>query len=278
MYNFVYIFNKNYFIYSLVSIVSLLSNFKYCHDAVFHLFVDEVTPHDNTVYKKVFNFFGAKYKLYISSEWLDKLGLNKSMINPNRHVTLNHYISLFLDKIFPPNVQKAFYLETDMIVKQDISDLFSIDFGDKALGGCIAGFDPNKPNYVLGGPLLIDIKKWEEYNLSDNCLAYLSTPERDITYGSETVINNILSNYLYILPVDTCLSSDLQGLTNSFIDKQSLYDLFYKNKLKIIHYVGYKPWKVKNPTLKYQSNCLIDVCTIHYKNYYDKLNQIIILE
>ncbi len=89
------------------------------------------------------------------------------------------YIRLFFPLFLPPGTEKVIYLDVDMIVRKDISLLWNINLGEKAIAGVPdrfgtvssswggitnykeLGIEPDT-KYFNSGLLMINCKKWIE--------------------------------------------------------------------------------------------------------------------
>ena len=112
------------------------------------------------------------------------------------------FFRLFLDKLLPESCERVLYLDCDMIVRHSLHEIYNLD-----LGNCLcAGADDcrcnlyrkelglsNESAYINNGFLLIDLKKWREYNPSQKFLDYIHHYNGDITYMDQGVLNAILS-------------------------------------------------------------------------------------
>lgn len=105
--------------------------------------------------------------------------------------TLNHvskmtYARLLIPNAFPDNVSRVLYLDADILVIDDLTDLFRTDLKDTALGAVLDRAEPwlkaNKPSvnkvprvqqYFNAGVLYINLDYWRNEQISEKALAYL---------------------------------------------------------------------------------------------------------
>lgn len=154
-------------------------------------------------------------------------------------------------------VEKCLYLDSDVIVEGDITELFSIDIGDCYIGGVrdailsneeMTDFKkqlgiPSLQNYINAGVLLFNPKKiledGKEKQLEE--AAY----KEDYRYNDQDIINSILYSGIKVLPIKynfmtAYLYHNKRELIRKY-GKSNLQDAM-KNPL-IVHYLSStKPW------------------------------------
>ena len=181
------------------------------------------------------------------------------------------YIRFFIPEIFS-NLDKAIYLDLDISVKGDISDLFNINIGENAVGAAVDGYYERQTYYgedglleynknivcypvdykvFNAGVLIINLKKWRELNVTEMCINRLSeikTPR----ILDQCILNSVLCKGLvYELPVEWNYQwhADIENMAypttsqkmNEVIDSYRCA----KSRIKIIHYTTcVKPWNI----------------------------------
>ena len=140
---------------------------------------------------------------------------------------------------------KILYLDSDMLVRSDVSELFSLD--------CALAVTPDSSRYTPstsyerfnGGFILIDGKLTRDKNYKRG-LIELASSSNNLALADQTVMNS------YFKKSVTYLSSQYNCLKRCFPDQN------FKNfdpAIKIIHYVGAKPWQNNfHPSEKKYSN------------------------
>lgn len=133
---------------------------------------------------------------------------------------------------------RVLYLDSDMIVTQDLSDLFELDMQ----GYPVAAVEdlPTTSDKFNAGLLLIDNKKWREEDVVTQ-LFDLTAQHHHEVYGDQGILNLAFHDNWYRLPLTYNLQvgSDSQQFT---LGDMVWYDLF-KGKPAVIHYTtGLKPW------------------------------------
>lgn len=100
------------------------------------------------------------------------------------HVSLASYTRFLLPQVFPASTQKLLYLDTDLLVVQDLAPLWQTDLTGQVLAavhdhwsqwikeGGIPGV-PVVQSYFNAGVLLINLPEWRRQTISERALDYL---------------------------------------------------------------------------------------------------------
>jgi lipopolysaccharide biosynthesis glycosyltransferase len=104
------------------------------------------------------------------------------------HYTLDTYTRLWIGDFFPPTVERALYLDSDIVVVGDVAPLWNADLGGALMGAVdIPGSDQGvrqlamrmEDGYFNAGVLLIDLKQWRAIRAEETVLDYIRAyPER----------------------------------------------------------------------------------------------------
>ena len=129
------------------------------------------------------------------------------------YFTLTIYFRLFIPAMFT-QYDKAVYIDSDVVVADDIAKLFDTDIGDNFIGACndlsIADVPPlvaytenavgvKKHEYINSGVLLMNLKKLREAQFEEHFLNLLNTYHFDSIAPDQDYINAILNGKIYYL-------------------------------------------------------------------------------
>ena len=131
----------------------------------------------------------------------------------SEYFTLTIYFRLFIASMFP-EYDKAIYIDSDIILEEDIAELFSIDIGDNFIGACrdasidgivpfqsyveqVVGVDRN--DYVNSGVLLMNLKKLRDADFDKHFLFLLNTYHFDSVAPDQDYLNAICKGSIYYL-------------------------------------------------------------------------------
>lgn len=179
-------------------------------------------------------------------DWSD-LPLNLSWIS-----SIATYYRLIISEILPKEVEKAIYLDCDVIVEQDLKNLYEIDISDKTFGACesIVGAKSIKRlklegNYFNAGVMLINLKRLQNFDVRREGIKYLKEKGKDIVYQDQDILNGLFNNDCKYLSLKWNTYTDL------FFPLKDETTYTSKDAMKaayapaIIHFTGpYKPWKI----------------------------------
>ena len=169
---------------------------------------------------------------------------------PVRHYyTKSTYFRLFLADMFE-EYDKAIYIDSDTIVKGDISKLYDIEIGDSLVGACheqamvqvdvygtyaerVVGV--SRHNFFNAGMLLINSRMWRKTRLLDKFLFYLGEYNFVVTQD-EDYLNLICKDHVHWL--------DQRWNTAVAEGFEYPYDV---EEAYILHYIMVnKPWHYEN--------------------------------
>ncbi len=161
----------------------------------------------------------------------------------SEYFTLTIYFRLFIASMFP-EFDKAIYIDSDIVLEEDIAELFKIDIGDNFIGACrdasIEGIEPfqsyvenavgvDRKDYINSGVLLMNLKKLRDTDFDKHFLNLLNTYHFDSVAPDQDYINAICDGSIYYL------SPTWNAMPNE--QKKELEDV------KLIHYNLFsKPW------------------------------------
>ena len=172
------------------------------------------------------------------------------------------YYRFFIQKIFK-DYSKVLYLDGDIIILDDIANLYNIDIEDNYLIGVqdisqqMTGYIGEKfredilhidrEKYINTGVLSLNIKKLQEIDFTQLCIDTLKKITKP-PFQDQDIINYIANGHIKYISHDYNL---LWNCIHFYKDskeriKPEIYEKFIKawETPKIIHYAGaYKPWK-----------------------------------
>ncbi len=180
-------------------------------------------------------------------------------IREGDHVSIATYYRL-LAPLLINKIDKALYLDCDIIVCGSISDLYNIDINNYAIAAAtdedyssLSKFERLSYNPQLGyfnaGVLLINMKYWRENNISEKCIDYIKENPEKCLFHDQDAMNKILCkckkeiDIKYNFQTGFILANEFRKINcKNLSDK--INDVASKNSYVVIHYTGYnKPWK-----------------------------------
>ena len=163
----------------------------------------------------------------------------------DKHLSLATYYRLLIPQLLDNNIEKVLYLDSDIIVNNEIVELCKKDIANYSIAAVETPlFDRHKElfmdigaKYFNAGVLLINLRYWRENNISNNIIDFIrKNPER-VLYHDQDGMNSILYNNWLPLDVTWNMTSQLLYLVEA-------------NQVEIpniIHYTeASKPWQLLN--------------------------------
>jgi lipopolysaccharide biosynthesis glycosyltransferase len=142
-------------------------------------------------------------------DWMEaKEELVSNLRIVHRYLTSVIYARLLLPDLLPVEVDKALYLDSDIVVREDLAELWDTDIGERsvfaardrigvvsALGGLVNYQElgiPAEAKYFNSGVLLLNLKKWRESSTGQHILKYLRTHQEILQMGDQDGLNAVL--------------------------------------------------------------------------------------
>ena len=162
----------------------------------------------------------------------------------DKRVGISAYYRLKLASL--TNEDRMIYLDSDVVVLGDISELWNYDIKDYFLGAvedkyselmtCHAGLEDGY-TYINSGVMLMNLKSFRERGLEEKFFKKLR--EEDNDYSDQDVINDICRGGILYLPLKYNLMLTTDD-PNSFPKRKEEYNEALKSPF-ILHY-SIKPW------------------------------------
>ena len=129
------------------------------------------------------------------------------------YFTLTIYFRLFIPAMFP-QYEKGIYIDSDVVLTDDIAKLYDTDIGDNLIGACndlsIADIPPlvaytenavgvKKQEYINSGVLLMNLNKLRECDIEGHFLNLLNTYHFDCIAPDQDYINAMCNGKIYYL-------------------------------------------------------------------------------
>lgn len=194
-------------------------------------------------------FMQEKYQIKINYLSIDTSIYQK--FNVSYHFTHSIYYRISIPNIISANIKKVIYLDSDIVLKQDIYDLWLIDLKNNFLGAIeslninkqhLKGIIQDDLDYFNSGVLLIDITKWREHNITEQVISFINNNQENIIWWDQDSLNAILYKKWLSLPLKWNLQSNFFDISIKKCKRGKELKEAITNPA-IIHYTGlHKPW------------------------------------
>lgn len=191
----VFIADKNYFIPSLTTLSSILSS---TSSKINIFFI-----HNFKLPKKK-NKYESYFKDNISSfHWIYfNLKIPSSLKSKNNYITRTAYAKFFLGDLLPTKLQKVIYLDGDLMINDNITNLWRLIPNNKVLAAVASPnfnrhddlFMPKKCEAFNSGVMAVNLLKWRELNIGEKSLSFAIEYHKKMTLHDQDAFNAILYN------------------------------------------------------------------------------------
>ena len=163
------------------------------------------------------------------------------------------YYRLVINEVLPKHIEKVLYLDCDLIIEQDLKNLWDIDISDVILAGVEDNLSISKANklkihgkYCNAGVLLLNLKRLRNIDLKMLGIKFLEEKDSDIYYQDQDIINGLLGNDCRYVPIKWNVLSDIyfSYSEENFYDREDALNAI--KSPAIIHFTGpHKPWSLR---------------------------------
>jgi lipopolysaccharide biosynthesis glycosyltransferase len=186
--------------------------------------------------------------------------LNESIFKDcyiSNHVSYATYYRIVIPKIVVSITPKILYLDTDVIICEDLLPLWQINLEDKTIAAANEPSLSNNQrlaipancNYFNAGILLINVSAWVKNDISSTLFKYIKKHKSSLTFWDQDALNaNLYKSRLELSPIWNQQSAFFE------LGKYELLKIYSKSELevaikspRIIHFTGSsKPWNFLN--------------------------------
>lgn len=232
------------------SIASLFENNKGMDEIHVYIIEEKITDENKRKLKLIAENYNRKI-YFIPMPDINKvhnLGLRKV----RKDWIFNSYCRLFLDQLLPIEVHRVLYLDSDILITGDLSDLWELDMN----GYCVAGVKDclgegyyrllglsKDAKYCNSGMILQNLDQWRNTNVGDRIREYVHKNGGYVFFMEQSVYNVIFQGRILILPPEYNTYTIIQYLSYEEILKLRRPRDFYSEeeiesavrKHKIVH-------------------------------------------
>lgn len=192
------------------------------------------------------------------------------------HFQVQIYFRLVMDKFLPNYINKILYMDSDIIIKDDISELFDLEIETIAASKDITSLESSKrfglelDNYFNTGVMLVNLEKFRKENYTDSLIKLTKDRMSELIFPDQDVLNIFFPNWKKI-DVKYNFPAPLFQNEKKFlrIYGNQYSELPKTENIKIIHYVGFrKPWAY--PNVPFSEDYYYYLSQTKYKNLIPK--------
>lgn len=254
-FNIAYGIDKNFLFGCAISISSILLNNKN-QKFQFHIFTDYLDDDFKAKFKALAQQYQTSISIYlVNCQELKKLPSTKNW-------SYATYFRFIIADILYPTIDRLLYIDADIICKGSLEELINLDIDEYVAAAVTEGESPwwqkcaqrlAIDNLILGyfnaGFLYINIKKWQEDDVSGKAMALLAqeSVRSKLAYLDQDLLNMIIVGQVYFL--DKRYNRQYSINYELKVAKGTYYPNPIDDATIFIHYIGpTKPWHIWGAT------------------------------
>ena len=224
-------------------------------EAVWHVFISDLPESSRNAIEDQAAGHPLEFR------WYDFEGLLPADLPVRGHFVPHVYARILAPRLLPAEVQRFLYLDGDLLLLDNISDLWGADLQGAVIGAVTdmavprvsspmglrrfreLGFQPQDP-YFNAGVYLADTEAWRARETGRLALEYLDRYRDDVNLLDQDALNAVLRDLWKPLDLRWNLISGLAG--RPFFNAGEFEEEEYRSALAkpgIVHFAGLlKPW------------------------------------
>lgn len=169
--------------------------------------------------------------------------------------TIEMYYRLFASELLPKDIDRVLYLDCDIIVDGDVSNMYFSDLDGFSALVCTdimsvqsgspkrLGYD-ERHGYFNSGMMLINIPYWCEHDILRRSIKFIKENSERLIYYDQDVLNYVLHDSKKFIGIEYNFVSPyiMKSVFNDL--DQEIHQKVLTCSPKIIHYTHMKPWTI----------------------------------
>ena len=254
--NVVFASDSNYAQHAAVAMTSILANTKAPERVAFYLLDDNVADEVKRKMVQTVEQFGS----VIHFVAVDAERFNDFYVSAQ--LSRAAYFRLEMAKLLPETVHKAVYMDCDLLVLDDIQQLWDVNLDGKPLAavpdfGIMASHKDWKEKkahldmrdgdlYFNSGMLVLDLILWREYDYGQQVEDVAAS--HNFRHHDQDALNFVFHNNWVDLPIRWNVIPPVWQLFTKILRNKTMRErsIEARKNMAVLHYAGgYKPWEYK---------------------------------
>jgi len=232
--------DDNYAQHLGVTLVSILENYHGKQKIEFYILDNNITSENVEKIKQI----GVNYKVVL---FFYKVSENFFKDFPEvNYLSRATYSRIFIPKLLSKSIEKVLYLDSDIVVLGDISQLYNQDLQKYSMGAIRdvmakeilrIYFDKSLSDYFNAGVLLINLRKWRQNKFFQYLPKFIELHKNELLRADQDILNCLLKDDW--LPLDKKFNLDLKRSKLNLEPAKGTVVLHYSDKIKPWQYMFY---------------------------------------
>ena len=240
--------DEKYLQHAMAMLCSLYENNR-CHTIHLHVLVG-ILPLKS---KRYIEDLSEKYDNKVFWYHIDNSKLEGVQFRKIHPLSYAAYYRLLLADVLPKDIDRILYLDCDIIVLRDISEIFNLEIDDYALAATLDSIPHSSlhrnqlhmeadERAFCSGVMLVNLDYWRMHKVTGNLLSFAKRVREPVYFHDQDALNYVFKRKWFLLPPKWNRISFNRRLPRD--DRFKVFDR--KEYLKVpflIHYAGpLKPW------------------------------------
>lgn len=226
---------------------SIIANASSSSRFCFHLISTHIAPHHLTLLSDMIEGLNAKLNIIAADD-------SKFAHMPTLRYGLAAYQRIALADYLDDNIERVIYLDSDVIVVDDITPLWQIDMNGAPVAA-VENLSPKacqdfgfaRQQYFNSGVLLVDLAQWRARDMLGEASAFIQANQHRLRFIDQCTLNGLFSNQWLRLPLRWNQQADIYGVYKKYAQGcgYSLQEMAEAIKQPVVvHFIGkQKPWR-----------------------------------
>lgn len=224
----------------------------------FHILSDGISQQKVDLIQRTIDSLGGQLSVYDLSSYqcFDNLFTSG-------HISKAAYFRLDIANILPRDVDKVIYMDVDLLVLQDIAELWEFNLQGKPLAAVpdygimaskrlmkqkkqVLGLSMNSL-YFNSGVVVMDLKQWREDNFAEQVIRLAA--EGNLPHHDQDALNKVFMDKWMPLPLKWNVIPPIFNLFFKILLRNDLRKnaISARKNKAVLHYAGrYKPWEFES--------------------------------
>ena len=169
------------------------------------------------------------------------------------HLSSAMYLRLFMTEYLDPNLDKVLYLDSDIVVCSEITELWNMELGECHLGAAPEPYDERQRQplgfsatdlYVNSGVMLVNLKKWRSDNILPRLLSFAQNNQQALVFSpDQDLLNTVLRGSIMNIGYQWNWQALFPRFSASELNMDAETFTSLKRSPRLVHFSSrYKPW------------------------------------